>query len=114
MSPCARRRLASSRTAPTENGTIGRYFPAAGSTFVVWRPQKMIRMLALAVTVVSVFFAGSASAAELKLLSALVMKPALSELSGDFERTTGHKLTISYDSAGAVKNRLQGGEAADV
>ena len=74
----------------------------------------MIRMLALAVTVVSVFFAGSASAAELKLLSALVMKPALSELSGDFERTTGHKLTISYDSAGAVKNRLQGGEAADV
>jgi len=38
---------------------------------------EMIRMLALAVTVVSVFFAGSASAAELKLLSALVMKPAL-------------------------------------
>ncbi len=74
----------------------------------------MIRMLALAAMGVCAFFAGSASAAELKLLSALVMKPAISELSSDFEHTTGHKLTLSYDSAGAVKNRLQAGEAADV
>src|SRR5437016_6926509 len=74
----------------------------------------MIRLLTLAATVMSVCFTGSASAAELKLLSALVMKPALAELSGDFERTTGHKLRIDYDSAGAVKNRIQGGESADV
>src|SRR5438105_10885762 len=78
------------------------------------RPQGMIRMLALAAMGVCAFFAGSASAAELKLLSALVMKPAISELSSDFEHTTCHKLTLSYDSAGAVKNRLQAGEAADV
>ncbi len=47
---------------------------------------------------------------EVKLLSALVLKPALTELSGEFERTNGHKLTISYDSAGAAKNRLQNGD----
>src|SRR5262245_24641234 len=31
-----------------------------------------------------------------------------------FERTSGHKLTIAYDSAGAVTKRIQSGEAADV
>ena len=55
-----------------------------------------------------------ANAAEVKLLSAAVMKPALTELTGEFERTTGHKLTISYDSAGQVTRRIQAGEIADV
>ncbi len=58
--------------------------------------------------------AGAANAAEVKLLSAGIMRPALTELTGEFERMTGHKLTISYDSAGAVRNRIQGGEIADV
>jgi molybdate transport system substrate-binding protein len=55
----------------------------------------------------------SVSAAEIKLLSALVMKPAIIALSGDFARTSGHALNVSYDSAGAVRNRIQSGEAAD-
>ena len=62
----------------------------------------------------AMFTAGAANAVEVKLLSAAVMKPALTELSGEFERTTGHKLRISYDSAGEVRNRIQGGEIADV
>jgi hypothetical protein len=37
----------------------------------------------------------SAHADEVKLLSALVIKPALTELSGMFEGTTGHKLTVA-------------------
>jgi molybdate transport system substrate-binding protein len=57
---------------------------------------------------------GAAQAGEVKLLSALVMKPALTDLAGSFERTSGHKLTITYDSAGAVTKRLQSGETADV
>src|SRR5438552_3943984 len=57
---------------------------------------------------------GSARAGEVKLLSALVMKPALSDLAGGFERTSGHKLTIAYDPAGAVTKRIQSSEAADV
>jgi len=57
---------------------------------------------------------GMARAGEVKLLSALVMKPALAELAASFERTSGHKLAIAYDSAGAVTKRIQSGEAADV
>ena len=72
------------------------------------------RKLTLATAGLSFFLAGPGNAAEVTLLSALVMKPALAELSGDFERTTGHKLRIAYDSAGAVKNRIQSGESADV
>ncbi len=49
----------------------------------------------------------------MKLLSALVMKPALTDLAGIFERTSGHKLTIAYDSAGAVTKRIQSGETVD-
>jgi molybdate transport system substrate-binding protein len=55
-----------------------------------------------------------AQAGEVKLLSALVMKPALTDLADSFERTSGHKLTIAYDSAGAVTKRIQSSEAADV
>jgi molybdate transport system substrate-binding protein len=35
-------------------------------------------------------------------------------LSGDFERATGHNLSIMYDTAGPVKNRILAGEPADV
>jgi len=57
---------------------------------------------------------GTARAGEVKLLSALVMKPALAELAASFELTSGHKPAITYDSAGAVTKRIQFGEAADV
>lgn len=56
----------------------------------------------------------AANAVEVNFLSAEVMKPALSELAIAFERKTGHKLTISYDSAGKVRTRIQNGESADV
>jgi molybdate transport system substrate-binding protein len=57
---------------------------------------------------------GVADAADLKLLSAAVLKPALKDLAPEFERTTGHTLAITYESAGVVRNRIQGGEIADV
>src|SRR5205823_1156966 len=53
-------------------------------------------------------------AAEITLLSAAVMKPALAELAGEFERASGHKLVVRLESAGAVRNRIQAGETADV
>jgi len=63
---------------------------------------------------VAVFSLIGAQAGEVKLLSALVMKPALVEIAGEFERSSGHKLIIDYGSAGAVRNRIQSGESADV
>lgn len=55
-----------------------------------------------------------ASATEVSVLAAEVMQPAMSELAVEFEHSTGHKLTISYGSAGNVKTRVQGGELVDV
>jgi len=51
--------------------------------------------------------------AEITLVSAAVMKPALAELAGEFERASGHKLIVRLESAGAVRKRIQAGEPAD-
>jgi hypothetical protein len=48
-------------------------------------------------TSASLCIQGAAQAGEVNLLSALVMKPALTDLAGNFERTSGHKLTIAAD-----------------
>jgi molybdate transport system substrate-binding protein len=71
-------------------------------------------MAATGILFCAIFNVNAANVAEVRLLSAEVMKPALAELTGEFERMTGYKLTISYDSAGKVRTRIQGGEIADV
>lgn len=57
---------------------------------------------------------GAAGAADLKVLSAVAMKPALDDLVRDFARKEGHKLTIEYATAGIIRDRIRGGEATDV
>ena len=56
----------------------------------------------------------NADAAELKVLSAIGMQSFLEDLGPKFERATGHKVSISFATAGAAVKRAQGGEAADV
>ena len=56
----------------------------------------------------------AAIAAEVKVLSAAVMRPVFSELTEPFEQSTGHKITISYVPAGAARRRIEAGEAFDV
>src|SRR3989454_2187726 len=56
----------------------------------------------------------NAEAAELKVLSAIGMQSVLEGLGPKFERATGHKIAISFATAGAAVKRAQGGEAADV
>ena len=55
-----------------------------------------------------------AQAAEMKVLSAIAMQPVMEDLGPKFERATSHKLAITFDSAGGVVKRVQGGEPADV
>lgn len=52
--------------------------------------------------------------AELRVLSAVGMRQVLSDLGPKFERTTGHRLKVSFDSGGVILKRLEHGEAADV
>ncbi len=57
---------------------------------------------------------GSAAAADLKLLTAGAYKPAALELVPEFEKRTGHKVTIENDTAGNLGKRVGAGEYFDV
>jgi ABC-type molybdate transport system substrate-binding protein len=55
-----------------------------------------------------------AKAAEIKLLSGRGFRPVLDALVPDFERTAGHKVTISDGTGQAVRDRIRDGEIVDV
>jgi molybdate transport system substrate-binding protein len=71
----------------------------------------MVRIIAVALIA---FTAGTASAADMKVLAALVLQDALDPLVAAFARDSGHKATIAYSTVGAIRQRLAGGERADV
>jgi molybdate transport system substrate-binding protein len=53
---------------------------------------------------------GPASAADIYVLSAAAMQSVFKEIAGDFQRTTGHKLSIRYATMGSVTERIRRGE----
>jgi molybdate transport system substrate-binding protein len=57
---------------------------------------------------------GSSGAAEVRLLSAAAMQSVFKKIAGEFERTSGHKLTIGYGTIGGIAQRVQDGESADL
>jgi len=56
----------------------------------------------------------TARADEIKLQCAVALHPAIDALIPDFEKSSGHKVTVAYGTAGAVADRVQKGEAADL
>jgi len=64
--------------------------------------------------VVSLFVAGTAAAAEVRVLSAGAMKTMVTELSEGFQKETGHTVVITADTGGGLRKRVEGGEKADV
>lgn len=52
--------------------------------------------------------------AEIKVLSAGAVQPMVDSLGAEFERETGHKLSLNFGTAGALRDRLQSGEKADL
>lgn len=57
---------------------------------------------------------GTARAAEIKLLCAAALHPAVDVLIPDYEKSSGHKVTVAYGNAGAIADRFQKGEVADL
>lgn len=55
-----------------------------------------------------------AEAAEVKVLSAVGMRQVMLDLGPKFERATGHTLTMTFDSGGAIVKRIEAGEILDV
>jgi molybdate transport system substrate-binding protein len=70
--------------------------------------------VALGLALFGITAGSTASAAEIKLLCAVALQPAMVALIPDFEKSSGHKVTIAYGTAGAVADRVQKGEAADI
>jgi molybdate transport system substrate-binding protein len=63
---------------------------------------------------VVVFSSGFAGAADLRFLHTTAIKPPMDELIPEFERSTGHKVTATFGPAGAIVDRIEKGEPADV
>ncbi len=57
---------------------------------------------------------GVAGAAEIKVLTAGAYKPVLQALQPDFEQRSGHRLVLVNDTAGALAQRIRGGEDFDL
>ena len=55
-----------------------------------------------------------ATAAEIKLLGPVSLRVALPSVLPQFEKSTGHKVTVGYATLGAITKRVVDGEAADV
>jgi molybdate transport system substrate-binding protein len=70
--------------------------------------------IALGLALFGITAGSTARAAEIKLLCAVALQPAMVALIPDFEKSSGHKITIAYGTAGAVADRVQKGEAADI
>ncbi len=68
----------------------------------------------IALVVAGIGMAGGALAADIKVLSAGAIKPVIAAALPDFERRTGHKVTIENDTAGALARRVRAGEKFDL
>lgn len=55
-----------------------------------------------------------AAGAELKFFSAVGIQEVTADLVPKFERATGHKLVVTFDTIGGVMKRIEAGESADV
>ena len=58
--------------------------------------------------------AGTASAADIKLLTTGAMRGVAAEMVPQFEKQTGHKVTVDNATAGGLAKPIGGGEAFDV
>jgi molybdate transport system substrate-binding protein len=72
---------------------------------------RVIFSLALAVWAVPGTFA---QAAEIKVLSSNGVHSVMVEILPEFERATGHNVTIVYDTANLLLGRIKAGESADL
>jgi molybdate transport system substrate-binding protein len=79
------------------------------------RSAKLRQFIAaLAAIVGSLMTTNLVHAAELKVLSPRAMKPALSDLIPQFERSSGNRVTISYSSNSAFVTEIKDGKIADL
>jgi molybdate transport system substrate-binding protein len=74
----------------------------------------MKKLTAAAILAAAAMMAAPLHAAELKVLAAEVVEPAVAELAAQFEKSSGHKLKIEYGFGVEQNKRVQDGEQVDV
>ena len=75
----------------------------------------MINKVLATVLACTAYLASNAvDAAEMKILCASGMREVVSELQPELARIAGQQVSISFDKAGELQKRLQGGEIADI
>jgi molybdate transport system substrate-binding protein len=70
--------------------------------------------LSLAATTLMLATGLAARAEEIRILSPVAMRAAMPEIVAQFETSTGLKLKVEYATAGAIVDRVQKGDTADV
>ena len=75
----------------------------------------MTRMSLIAGTILGVLMSvQSSSAAEVKVLTAGAFKQVVLAVVPEFEKQTGHKVTVDNDTVGGLTKKIEGGETFDV
>jgi len=74
----------------------------------------VIRLLAVVLATLAGLAGGATDAAELKVLSAGSMRAVLQELGPAFEKSSGHKLSIEYATAGKIEEKVAADDTIDV
>lgn len=74
----------------------------------------MIKATLLALACAAGLWAGQVNAAELHVFSAGAAKSAVQPLVEAFEKSSGHKVTVSFGTMGLIQEKLSRGERADV
>lgn len=76
--------------------------------------RSLITALANAGAVIIMSLPVAAHGAEVKVLSSNGISTVMEELVPEFERSSGHKVTIVYDTGNLIVSRIKGGETADL
>lgn len=76
--------------------------------------MHLLSVKAAAIALAMILAPAAAEAAEVTLLISNALKAVMEELAPRFEKTTGHKLAITYGSTNPLKAQIEKGEAFDL
>jgi molybdate transport system substrate-binding protein len=78
--------------------------------------MRIVAAIAVAagISVLASFGARPADAAEIKLLVSNALKSTMEELTPQFEKASGHKLSLTFGAAAEIKTSIEKGAAVDV
>lgn len=76
--------------------------------------RAILNATRLSLTTILALTATVVNAAEIKVLSSAGVKAVTDELTPQFERTSGHKVAISFDVAAVLKRKIEAGESFDL